>query len=91
MATKYFFEQKSLARGGPRFPVPEDCSSSFLWEEKWYTMRMGDAAFLDKVYARKPGADKRGPTHAEKLALIAELGWETRLIGRMYHVVPQGD
>lgn len=56
------------------FTIPEDMSTAWMWNNVWYTMTMADDRKLDKLYT---GGDKRGPTHAERLDLIAQHKWET--------------
>lgn len=81
----------SLKGNRHSFPVPEDLSSNWTWDGKWYTMRMGDASFLDHEYYRRGGKHPHGPTHAEKIELFTSLGWMTRTINGTVHVVPPKD
>ena len=54
------------------FKIPEDGSVSWTWGGAWYTMTYTDSCKLDEL-----SDDPRGPTHEEKLDLIAKHGWET--------------
>lgn len=54
------------------FKIPEDGSVSWTWGGVWYTMTYADCCKLVGL-----SDDPRGPTHEEKLGLIAKHGWET--------------
>ena len=50
------------------FTVPENGSVSWQWAGKWYTMAYADSRRLDSLYN---GGHPHGPTHEEKIAIVA--------------------
>lgn len=56
-----------------KFNIPEHMSISWQWGGFWYSMTWADSDKLAHLYT---GKHPHGPTHAEKLELIARHGWD---------------
>lgn len=56
-----------------KFNVPMHGSVGWVWDGIAYTLSYTDSRLLDSLYK---GGHPHGPTHGQKLKLMAKHGWE---------------